>query len=307
MSQRLFVFVQMEFPWILGPADGRYLLRPHADGEPERVVVIDTLPSRALGTRQEPGARTSLLGRLLSGADHAVAPEPDPEQVVITRVTVIDPVSLSAESQARAWLEDMDAQHELQGTAVVVNRVLHFHRIAAADAYVHEISPAQAIALRAGWGEGEQVADGRWLHAQELEHGSSARGPLGRLRGRRARATALRPQERMAQLLGARGTALLCEDLTLRARLDLDHERLAHATLELDRAMAMAVRELQAEKRQDLAIRLAELEQLHVGVAEAAAAVLAGVPSAPDADVLTHALERLEAALRARSVTGFRR
>ncbi len=307
MSQRLFVFVQMEFPWVMGPADGRYLLRTQADGEPQRVVVIDTLPSRPLGTREAPGARPSLLGRLVGGAGGAVAPEPDPADVAITRTTVIDPISLSAESQARAWLEGMDAQRELKDTAAVVNRVLHFHRIAAADAHVHEISPAQAIALRAGWGEGEQVADGRWLHARELEHGPSASGPLGRMRGGRARASALRPQERMAQLLGARGTALLCEELALRARLDLDHERLAHATLELDRAMAMAVQELHAENRQDLAIRLAELEQLHMGVAERAAAVLAGVEAAPDAEVLTHALERLEAALRARSVTGFKR
>ena len=37
-----------------------------------------------------------------------------------------------------------------------------------ADPYVHEVSPAQALVIRAGWGEGEQVADGRWLHAREL-------------------------------------------------------------------------------------------------------------------------------------------
>jgi len=109
------------------------------------------------------------------------------------------------------------------------------------------------------------------------------------------------------QLLGARGAALLCEELALRTRLDLDQRRFAHAALELDSALSMAVHEFRGENRQDLAIRLAELEQLHVGVAELAAAVLASVQATPDVDMLTHALERLEAALRARSVGGFSR
>ncbi|MCW3019306.1 MAG: hypothetical protein JWN10_1614, partial [Solirubrobacterales bacterium] len=43
MPQQLFVFIQLEFPWALGPADGRYLLRRSEDGEPERVVVLGTL------------------------------------------------------------------------------------------------------------------------------------------------------------------------------------------------------------------------------------------------------------------------
>ena len=40
MPQQLFVFIQLEFPWTLGPADGRYLIRREDDGEPERVVVL---------------------------------------------------------------------------------------------------------------------------------------------------------------------------------------------------------------------------------------------------------------------------
>ena len=50
MPERLFIFMQMEFPWALGPADGRYLTRVVPDGEPERVLVIGTLePGRAAG------------------------------------------------------------------------------------------------------------------------------------------------------------------------------------------------------------------------------------------------------------------
>src|SRR2546430_15585778 len=43
MPERLFIFIQMEFPWALGPPDGRYLLRTGADGEAEHVVVLGTL------------------------------------------------------------------------------------------------------------------------------------------------------------------------------------------------------------------------------------------------------------------------
>ena len=90
----------------------------------------------------------------------------------------------------------------------------------------------------------------------------------------------------------------------MRARQDLDHGRLAHAALELDRAYTLAVPELQAEGRQDLAIRIAELEQLRPGVQEQARATLAQNGDALDEEVLTHALERLEAALRARTAAG---
>ncbi len=303
MGQRLFIFVQMEFPWILGPPDGRYLLRGEDDGEPERVVVIDTLAAgRLASARERRAARGSLLRR--AGAVE-VEPEPDPESVATTRVTVIDPVSLSAENQARAWLDELDAERHVIATVTTVNRVLHSHRIATADPYVHEVSPAQALTIRAGWGEGEQVADGRWLHAHALTWKRDGRGASGHLRGGRARSRALRPQERLAQLLGARGGALVCEELALRARLDLDHGRTRHAALELDRALLAAGVELSAQTRPDLAIRIAELEQLHAGVDEQASAVLADPTAEVDTEAVTHALERLEAALRARSAAGF--
>jgi hypothetical protein len=303
MPQRLFIFVQMEFPWILGPPDGRYLLRAQEDGEPERVVVLGTLAAQRSGARRERrGSRTSILRR--SGSTEA-EPEPGPEAVDTTRVTVIDPISLSAENQARAWLEDLDNDRDVLATVTVINRVLHSHRLASADPYVHEVSPAQALTIRAGWGEGEQVADGRWLHALELPFKQHRRGSAGPLKGGRARSLALRPQERLAELLGARSRALLCEELALRARLDIDQGRTRHAALELDRALALAPVELRAEARQDLAIRIAELEQLHAGVLEQADGALNKAAWEPDEEVLTHALERLEAALRARSATGF--
>jgi hypothetical protein len=304
---RLFIFIQLEFPWALGPADGRYLVRLTADAEPERVVVIETLAA--------PRAAPSSRGRRGSRGGTAPASS-EPATVSTTRVTVIDPISLSAEQQARAWLDDLDRDHDVPAAVATVNRVLHLHRIASADPHVHELSPSQALVIRAGWGEGEQVASGNWMHARELPV-EQGRRRLARARpgAGRARSLALRPQERLAALLGARSDALLCEELTLRARLDLDQGRVRHAALELENAFAAAVPELRAEGRQDLALRIAELEQLHEGVS--AQALLARPPAAaaageepmareaPDEEIIRHGLERLEAALRARSATGF--
>jgi hypothetical protein len=294
MAERLFLFLQFEFPWELGPPDGRYLLRGRADAEPERVVVLDTVGAARrrgrLGTRRP-----------------QTTPEPSP--VPTARATVIDPVSVSAEGQAHKWLTQLDATRETQAAAGTLNRVLFAHRIATADPYVHEISPAQALIVRAGWGEGEQVAYGQWLHARELTLKE----------GRARRLAVLRSEERFAALLGARTQPLACEELALRARLDLDEGRLAYAALELERAYAAAVTELSDESMAVLDERVEELRQLHPGVVDAARSALPAAadasaahasepaardPGEPDEEALRHALGRLEAALRARTAAG---
>jgi hypothetical protein len=296
VPERLFVFVQFEFPWALGPSDGRYLLRAEANGEPVRVLVLGTLgAARAAGARR--GSSGRLLGR--GGTRKRSAPaEPQPAPVPTARATVIDPVSLSAEHQAQAWLADLDPEREVGTAAAVLNRVLYAQRVAAADPYAGAVSPAQALVIRAGWGEGEQVADGRWVRAVEL----SLAKPRGRRR--KIKEAGLRSQERLAELLGARDRPLLCEELALRARLDLDQARIAHAALELDHAYAAALPELGAESRPELATRVAELERLREQVAAQARAAIAGAPGGLEEAVVRHALERLEAALRARAAAG---
>ena len=88
------------------------------------------------------------------------------------------------------------------------------------------------------------------MHARELppKRRAGARRGDGEAEGRRDRSAALRPQERLAALLGARAAVLLCEELALRARLDLDHGRLALAAVELDSALAAALGELSSEQ-----------------------------------------------------------
>ncbi|HEY3865692.1 MAG TPA: hypothetical protein VGL54_06365 [Solirubrobacteraceae bacterium] len=340
MPERLFLFIQLEFPWELGPPDGRYLLRSRetagppkppgrASGETEagwaggiqHVVVLNTLgaPRRAGAGGGGIGAGRGTLTLPVLGPRRARRPRettPDPTPVPISRATIIDPVSVSAERQAQAWLKELDAERETRAATAVLNRVLFAQRIATADPHTHALAPAQALVIRAGWGEGEQLADGYWQHALELPWVPSTRA--------QRRAAALRPQERLAELLGARTRELLCEELALRARLDLEEGRIALAAIELDAALGSAQGELGAEANPALAPRVDELRALRPGVGAVARAALpdaadmatttdapgaigaedSSEPSAtPDEDLVRHALERLEAALRARTAS----
>ncbi len=285
MPERLFLFVQLEFPWELGPPDGRYLLRGGPEREPEHVVVLSTVGA----TRRPEGM---LRARRRTRSRPAV---PEPAPVAVTRATVIDPIAVAGDAQARAWLQQLDPEHQTRAAVGVLGEVLHAYRIATADPYIHEPSPARALVIRAGWGAGEEVADGHWRHALEL--------PWKEPRTRR-RVAALRPQERLTVLLSAREQALLCEELALRARRDLDQGRLAHASVELQSAYAAALTELGGEDRPDLTARVAELRELNASIAPSTDPAAQSIDP-PEDQTIRHALERLEAALRARTAAGF--
>jgi hypothetical protein len=169
-------------------------------------------------------------------------------------------------------------------------------RAATADPHVREVRREQAVVVRAGFGEGDQVADGRWVKALEL--------PLVTRRARRD--AALRPQERLGALLGGRDAVLACEELALRARQDVDAGRRREAALQLDAALAAGLAELEPwSSRGDLAERLAELRDLRGAVQAAARAALQGGVEDEDDAAVRHGLQRLEAALRARTALGF--
>ena len=151
--------------------------------------------------------------------------------------------------------------------------------------------------MRLGFGAGEQVAEGRWTEAVELPPTAP---------GRARRTAALRPQERLAALLGGRDAALACELLVLRARADIAAGRLREAALQLDAALGAALAELPAwTERGDLAARVTELAAEREGVAAVAATALQRGLDPAEAAATERVLERLEAALRARSAAGF--
>ncbi len=279
----LFAFVQVEVPWPLGPPDGRYVLRD-SDGSPvTHVVVLATL-----------GAPERRRGR---GRRRREAPlEPDPTPVSTGRATVVTVAPpLDGPDAARAWLHDA-GEDELDAGLAVVNRALHAVRLVATDPHVHAIARDRLIAARVGYGAGEQVADGRWTQAVKL-----GAPPVGR----RRRRTALAPQARLAAVLGARERPLICEELVLRARLDLEEGRSREAALQVLVALDAALAELGADPHAPmLADRLAELRGRREAVAQAAQAALSATPPAGDRETVESTVERIEAALRARAAIG---
>jgi hypothetical protein len=137
------------------------------------------------------------------------------------------------------------------------------------------------------------VAEGDWESAREL--------PLPAPPS--ARSLILSPQERLAALLSGRDAALACEELTLRARGDLDHDRPREAALQLAIALDTGLAELGAWREQgDMAERLKELDSRRETVARAARAALDGALDESHVADVTSALDRLEAALRERQV-----
>jgi hypothetical protein len=284
---RLFSFVQVEFPWQLGPADGRYLVRAPGDpeGAPSHVIVLATLGA--------PERR-----RLAARRRREAAPGPAPTPVTTARATIIDVGHpLADEPAARAWLDDA-GEDDLRRGLAVLNRALHAYRLATADPYLSPAGRAQALVARVGFGAGEEVADGVWTAAREL---LTDHRPANRPRRRRA----LEPQARLAALLGARATPLAGEELTLRARLDLDHGRPREAALQLLVALDATLAELGGgEHAAALSDRLAELRGRREAVAGAAQAALAGSLTDDQLATVTATLERVEAALRAHAAAG---
>lgn len=274
----------MELPWALGPPDGRYLLRRPGDppdATPSHVLVIATLGA--------PERRRLTAVRKRREAQ----PEPEAIPVATGRATIIDVAGeFASVAEAQAWLGGAD-EERLNADLAVLNRALHAFRVVTADPYQNVVSLRQALVVRVGYGAGEQVADGLWTEARELV--------LSARRGRRA--TVLAPQARLAAVLTGRDRALACEELTLRARLDLDHGREREAALQVLIALDAALAELPGDAAAaTLGERLAELRGQRDPVAVAAQSALAGPLSPQERASVAFTVGRIEAALRARAV-----
>jgi len=280
-ASRRFPFVQFEFAFPLGPADGRYVTRAATGGDPERVVVLRTIgaPRRSRLTRGSARRREG-------GAE--------PEPVPTARATVIRLDGFDSDAAADAWLEDLARDPdrlaaEADTAAGELNALLRAHRAAAADPYVRDAVPAGATAVRIGYGAGEEVADGRFSAARELPP------PSPRSRARR-RAEALVPDERLASILARREDVMACEELVLRARADLDAGRPREAALQARIALEAALAELGGGDAG------AELAEARDAVARAANEALGGDPSVQLQEDVEAAVTAIEAAIRRRRI-----
>ena len=276
---RPFGCVQLEFGFLLGPPDGRYLRRPAPGAEPHSVIVVQTVGAE----------RRRLRGRRPRRVTEAEAP-----RVPITRCTLIRAEPFPEVAQAARWLEALRADAEAREAALEravreLNEVLRAHRAAAADPHGRDVAVESAVVARVGYGDGEQVAHGRFSDAYALPPRAS----------RKRRTEMLAPQERLAGILGGRESVLACEELVLRARCDLTAARPREAALQTRVALEALLAEV-AGDRPELSEVVGELEGHRDAVGRAANAALEGDPSEELNTAVREAVERLEVALRRR-------
>ncbi|MET0306897.1 MAG: hypothetical protein ABW196_11825 [Solirubrobacterales bacterium] len=219
--------MQFDLPGTIGVPDGRYLAR---EDDGERVLVIETLGAPPPPRRRRRRSKEAEAGT-------------DPGSVALTRITAIrahEP--FESEADAAEWLERAIASDDSVDAAVgegldLLNRALHAHAVASADPLGTELRASMAANVRVGHGSGKEVAASRFSAAREVDVRAGA-SP------RRRRDEELRPQERIAAILGGREQLDTCETLILRARADLDASRYREAALQLRVALEATLVEL---------------------------------------------------------------
>ncbi len=203
--------------------------------------------------------------------------------------------------EADLWLEGALASEDAIDAAVAVglallNRAVHAHTVASADPLGAELRADRATTVRIGHGSGKEVASGRFSSAREIDvrAGASAR---------RRQDEELRPQERVAAVLGDRERLDACETLILRARADLDSGRRREAALQLRVGLEAMLIELDnALADPDHEEDMAQLQARRGEAGEAANAALRGDLSLEDERNVIELTELAERVLRRRRV-----
>jgi hypothetical protein len=164
--------------------------------------------------------------------------------VTVSVVTVIRADQpFDSDAAAEGWLgqlEDSEFTGELLDDAIsTLDRARAADAAAGGTPFGTPTAIGSLLAARIGYGDGDQVASGRFLEAWDVD----ARGGSGsRRRERMARTGSL---ARMAAIVGGRDEAAACEVLIPRVRLDLNTGNLAAACLAAGPAFTATVAELE--------------------------------------------------------------
>lgn len=283
--------MQFDLPGALAVPDGRYLARDRA-GESESVLVIETR-----------GAAPAAAGRRRRRKAREAEPDVEPAPLPLARVTAIRAEEpFESADQAASWLEAAVGTEEsvepLLATGIaLLNRALHAQAATAADPRGSELDVERAVAVRIGYGSGEEVAASRFTEARQVDARTGSRSRRAR------REEELQPQERLAAVLGRREQLDACETLLLRARADLDAERYREAALQLRVALEALLVELAgALTDPDHERDMAELEARRKEAGEAANAALRGELDDERERQLCELVEICERVLRRRRV-----
>ncbi|HET8956218.1 MAG TPA: hypothetical protein VFN18_11225 [Solirubrobacterales bacterium] len=212
--------MQFEFAGSLPLADGRYLARDLGPDADESVLVLQTTGAPPPGLRRR---------RRPKRAEAGAAAKP----LTLTRVTAIRAFAPFAEEAAASrWLDEACEAEDTVDVLVdegleLLNRALHAQALASADPGSRtDLSAEGAERIFVGYGSGAETAVGRFREARHVDIAPRASR-------RRRREEELRPQERVAAMLGGRERADACETLLLRARADLNAGRDREAALQL--------------------------------------------------------------------------
>lgn len=256
--------MQLEFPGTLGVPDGRYLARGVNGDDDQRVLVVETIaaPSAPRRRRRRP---------------KQVEPGAEPASLPLARVTAVRAQApFESTADADRWLEETIATEDstdavLADAVGLLNRALHAHAAASVDPLGAELRAERAATVRIGHGSGKEVAAGRFSAAHEVDVRTTSGSR------RRQRDEELRPQERLAAVLGGREHVDACETLILRARADLDAGRIREAALQLRIALEALLVELAGALNDPGHEKdMTELETRRGGAGEAANAALRG-------------------------------
>jgi hypothetical protein len=268
--------------------DGRYLIR---SGPAERVLVTETEgalpPPRRRRRRPRKSGRTDA-----------------PVTVSVTVVTVVlADQPLDGESAAEDWLDRLD-DSDFTGD-LIADAIGTLDRARAADAaasgapFGTPTDPGSILAARIGYGEGEQVASGRFLESLDVD----ARG--GSAESRRQRLARTAPLARTAAILGAREQSTACEVLIPRIRMDLETGNEAAARLAIAAAVGATISEMEfAVEDPDHEKDLDRLEELVPGLAGVSERAGEGTSVAADTRLLEDALAVAERVIRRRRILG---
>lgn len=286
---RLFGFTQFDFAGPLAIADGRYLVR---DGDREQVLVIETLGVPPPARRRRKRPRQAEIG------------EPPPELPVARATMVLAYNEFEHERAADAWLQEASGDEAaidrlIERAIDQLNQALHTHAVAGGDPYPQTVTPTRAVVIRVGYGSGEALAEGAFTRAHQVDPGL---GPISR---RRRRDEELRPQQRLAAVLGGREQLDACETLLLRARADLDAERDREAALQFRVGLEALLFELKGAlgdpgHEEDMAA----LQARRNDAGELANAALRGDLTSEQLQALAELLATSERILRRRRVLG---
>ena len=278
--------MQFEFAGTLAVPDGRYLARGESG---QQVLVVETAgaPPPPRRRRRRP---------------KQAEPAGEPASLPMSRVTAVRAEEPFEETgEADAWLrEALTSEDSIDAVVAegiaLLNRAIHAHAVASADQLGAELRAGQAATVRLGHGSGKEVASGRYSSAHEVDvHGGQSQ--------RRRRDEELRPQERVAAVLGDRERFDACETLLLRARTDLDAGRYREAALQLRIALEALLVELDgALTDPDHERDMGELEERRKQAGETANAALQGQLPLDDERNVRELTELCERVLRRRRI-----